>query len=119
MGWARKNNMQLVSTIEESTHRDGGFLDLTRSNMLATASVSTRFHCTSDRSTIEWSVDTTVNSELSGMSRLIRVKECNQDKFNRCAKHLVKYGPLNSPIEIENRMEMLIQALQDAVKLVG
>ena len=111
--------MQLVSTIGESTHRDGNVLDLTWSNTTAQASVSSRYHCTSDHSTIEGAVDSPGPSRLAGIPRLTRVKDCDLDKFARCVKQWVRHGPLSSPTEIEAYTTELIQVLQDAVAIVG
>lgn len=119
LGWAHNNNMQLVSTIGESTHRDGNVLDLTWSNTTACASVSSRFHCTSDHSTIEGSVDTPGKSKLAGIPRLIRVKDSDLDEFARYVKQWVRHGALSSPTEIEAYTGDLIQVLQDAVTIVG
>lgn len=114
-----QNDMQLLITIGESTHRDGNVLDLTWSNTTAFVAVSNRFHCTSDHSTIEGSVDTPGYSELSGIPRLTRVRDCDLDEFARCVKQWVRPGPLSSQIEIEDSARSLIRVLQDVAKVVG
>ena len=119
MEWALENNMHLVSIVGDSTHRDGNVLDLTWSNTTAFASVSSLHHCTSDHSTIEGSVDIPGNSDLSGIPRLIRVKDSDLQEYARCVKQWVRQGPLNSPTDIENYTRSLIQVLQDAVRHVG
>lgn len=110
--------MQLVSIIGEITHRDGNVLDLTWSNTTAYASVSFRFHCTSNYSTIEGSVDTPGKSKLAGIPRLIRVKDSDLDEFARYVKQWIRHGALSSPIEIETYTGDLIQVLQDAFTIV-
>ncbi|CCU74928.1 putative TE1b [Blumeria hordei DH14] len=82
--WATAHDMDLVSIVREQTHRDENVLDLTWSNTAAIASVSTRYHCTSDHSTIEGTVLNPTGSDLSGIVRNIWVSDANLKEFSRC-----------------------------------
>lgn len=119
MEWATAHDMDLVSIVGDPTHRDGNVLDLTWSNTAAVASVSNRYHCTSDHSTIEGTVLNPTVSDLSGIVKNIRVSDANLKEFNQCVSQWTKSGPLESVVNIENFTNDLLQALGDALKIAG
>ena len=111
--------MDLVSIVGEPAYRDGNVLDLTWSTIAAIASVSTRYHCTSDHSTIEGAVLDPIGSDLSGILRNIRVSDANLKALSRCVSQQTKPGPLHSVMNIENFTNDLLQALGNALKIAG
>ena len=76
--------MDLVSIVGEPTHRDGNVLDLTWSNTAAIASVSTRYQCTLDHSTIKATVLNSTGLDFPEIVRNIRVSDANLKESSRC-----------------------------------
>lgn len=119
MEWATAYDMDLVSIVREPMYRDENMLDLIWSNITAIASVFTRYHCTSDHSTIEGTLLNPTVSDLSGIISSIRVSDANLEEFSRCISQWTKPGPLHGVMNIENFTNDLLQALGDTLYIAG